>query len=90
MLYAKARQLDLLDGTVGFVAHGVRVEQLTAPRGAHDLHEVAGGTHGPLAVRLRAEHDAAMEGLYYGTDEPPAFNEVLERVHAQSALLAVS
>ena len=45
---------------------------------------------GPLAVRLRAEHDAAMEGLYYGTDEPPAFNEVLERVHAHSALLAVS
>lgn len=45
---------------------------------------------GPLAVRLSAEHDAAMEGLYYGTDEPPAFNEVLERVHAQSALLAVS
>ncbi|MFT4288193.1 nucleotidyl transferase AbiEii/AbiGii toxin family protein [Nocardioides sp.] len=45
---------------------------------------------GPLAVRLRAEHDGAMEGLYYGTDEPPTFDEVLERVHAHSALLAVS
>lgn len=44
----------------------------------------------PLAVRLRAEHEAAMEGLYYGTDEPPTFDEVLERVHAHSALLAVS
>ncbi|MCI1747779.1 MAG: nucleotidyl transferase AbiEii/AbiGii toxin family protein [Acidipropionibacterium sp.] len=42
---------------------------------------------GPLAVRLRAEHDAAMEGLYYGTDTPPTFDEVLERIHTNSALL---
>lgn len=42
---------------------------------------------GPLAVRLREEHDAAMDGLYYGTDTPPSFDEVLERIHANSALL---
>lgn len=42
---------------------------------------------GPLAVRLREEHDAAMDGLYYGTDTPPTFDEVLERIHANSALL---
>ncbi|MEZ5114415.1 MAG: hypothetical protein R2693_13545, partial [Nocardioidaceae bacterium] len=45
---------------------------------------------GPLAVRLRAEHDIAMEGLYYGTDKPPTFDEALERVHAHSALLTVN
>lgn len=47
-------------------------------------------SEGPLAARLRAEHDAAMGGLYYGTDAPPTFDEVLERVHAHGALLAVS
>ncbi|MFT4187453.1 MAG: nucleotidyl transferase AbiEii/AbiGii toxin family protein [Aeromicrobium sp.] len=42
---------------------------------------------GPLTGRLRAEHDAAMDGLYYGTDTPPTFDEVLERIHANSSLL---
>jgi len=45
---------------------------------------------GPLTVRLRAEHDAAMEGLFYGTDAPPTFDEVLERVRAHSDLLTVN
>lgn len=45
---------------------------------------------GPLTMRLHAEHDAAMEGLYYGTDAPPTFDEVLERVCAHSALLVVN
>ncbi len=43
----------------------------------------------PLVARLRAEHDAAMDGLYYGTDAPPTLQDVLERVHANSALLTV-
>lgn len=36
---------------------------------------------GPLASRLRTEHDAAMAGLYYGNDAPPGFDDVLARVH---------
>lgn len=44
---------------------------------------------GPLASRLRAGHDAAMAGLYYGTDEPPTFTQTLERVHAHAALLNI-
>ncbi len=34
-----------------------------------------------LAGRLRTEHDAAMDGLYYGTDRPPSFDDILARVH---------
>ena len=30
-----------------------------------------------------------MEGLYYGTHEPPSFSDVLERIHASAALLDV-
>lgn len=44
----------------------------------------------PLAPRLRIEHDAATSGLYYGTDEPPTFNEVLERVHVNASLLDIN
>lgn len=44
---------------------------------------------GALAARLRVEHDAAMDGLYYGTDEPPSFDDVLARVHACAALLEI-
>jgi hypothetical protein len=44
-------------------------------------------TDSPLATRLRAEHDAAMRDLYYGTDEPPAFDAVIERVHSNRDLL---
>lgn len=44
---------------------------------------------GALALRLRAEHAAAMDGLYYGTETPPTFDDVLQRVHANSALLTV-
>lgn len=44
---------------------------------------------GALTARLRAEHDAAMDGLYYGTDMPPTFDAVLERIHSNSALLTV-
>ncbi len=42
---------------------------------------------GPLAARLRAEHDAAMDGLYYGTEDPPSFQDVLDRVHEHQGLL---
>lgn len=38
---------------------------------------------GPLAARLKAEHDAAMDGLYYGTDIPPSFDAVLARIRSQ-------
>ncbi len=44
---------------------------------------------GPLTSRLRVEHDAAMDGLYYGSDMPPSFDEVLARIHANSALLTI-
>ncbi len=44
---------------------------------------------GTLANRLRAEHESAMAGLYYGTEAPPSFVAVLERVHQNTALLAV-
>ncbi len=39
--------------------------------------------------RLREEHESAMRDLYYGTDLPPTFDEVLDQVHADSALLNV-
>lgn len=41
----------------------------------------------PFADRLRVEHEAAMRDLYYGTDEPPAFEDVLAQVQADAALL---
>lgn len=41
----------------------------------------------PLADRLRVEHDAAMRDLYYGTDEPPSFGEVLAQIRTDAALL---
>lgn len=40
-----------------------------------------------MAERLRAEHDAAMRDLYYGTDVPPTFDDVLTQVHADATLL---
>lgn len=42
---------------------------------------------GPLADRLRAEHEAAMRDLYYGTDEPPTFDEVLAAIAEHRELL---
>ena len=30
-----------------------------------------------------------MRDLYYGTDEPPTFDEVLDRVHTSRALLDI-
>lgn len=44
---------------------------------------------GPLAARLKTEHDLAMDGLYYGMDSPPSFDEVLSRVREHAALLNV-
>ncbi len=44
---------------------------------------------GPLAGPLRTKHEIAMRDLYYGTDEPPTFDEVLDRVHARRALLDI-
>jgi hypothetical protein len=43
----------------------------------------------PLAERLQAEHDAAMRDLYYGTEQPPTFHDVLAQVHADAQLLDV-
>lgn len=42
------------------------------------------------STRLRTEHEQAMESLYYGSENPPSFNDVLERVHASAELLDVS
>ena len=41
----------------------------------------------PFTSRLRSEHDAAMRDLYYGTETPPTFDEVLTVVHANAHLL---
>lgn len=41
----------------------------------------------PFADRLRVEHDAAMRDLYYGTEEPPSFEDVLTQVRVDAALL---
>jgi hypothetical protein len=35
----------------------------------------------PLAQQLRLEHNRAMDDLYYGTDVPPTFDDVITRVH---------
>ena len=50
---------------------------------------IAFNPDGPLAGRLRTEHEIAMRDLYYGTNEPPTFDEVLDRVHASRALLDI-
>ena len=42
---------------------------------------------GPLTDRLRAEHDAATDGLYYGTEQAPTFDDVLSRVLVNRDLL---
>jgi Nucleotidyl transferase AbiEii toxin, Type IV TA system len=44
---------------------------------------------GPFTRRLRIEHDAAMRDLYYGTDTPPTFDDVLARVHLHARLLDI-
>lgn len=44
---------------------------------------------GPLIERLRKEHDAAMVGLYYGTEEAPSFDDVLARVSARQVELDI-
>lgn len=43
----------------------------------------------PLTRRLLTEHEAAMDGLYYGSDDPPTFKDVLDRVHANRKLLDI-
>lgn len=42
--------------------------------------------NGEFTAGLRREHDTAMATLYYGTT-PPAFDDVIERVHACAELL---
>lgn len=44
---------------------------------------------GQLASRLQREHEAAMRDLYYGSDAPPAFDEVLDRINANRRSLDV-
>lgn len=39
------------------------------------------------AERLRAEHDRAMDGLYYGNEDPPTFDQVIERIHDSASIL---
>lgn len=45
---------------------------------------------GPLAARLKTEHELAMDGLYYGTDDPPSFDDVVSLVRDHAALLDVT
>ena len=69
--------------------------EVSAAFGKPDLPTPAGGfaaspafdAASPFADRLRAEHDAAMRDLYYGTDAPPSFGEILAQVRADAALL---
>lgn len=44
--------------------------------------------NGPHAKRLKEEHDRAMSSLYYGTDQPPSFTEVLVRIKESEQLLS--
>ena len=44
---------------------------------------------GELATRLQREHEAAMRDLYYGSDAPPTFDEVLDRINANRRSLDV-
>lgn len=48
---------------------------------------VAFDSDGVLAAELRSRHDQAMAGLYYGTDRPPSFDDVLVRIAVNEALL---
>ncbi len=41
---------------------------------------------GQFAEALRREHDSAMDAFFYG-DDPPSFDDVLNRVHACAELL---
>lgn len=69
--------------------------KVSAAFGKPDLRLPEGGfaaspafdTASTMAERLRAEHDAAMRDLYYGTDLPPTFDDVLTQVHADATLL---
>lgn len=63
------------------------------PRIGRQLYDIAASLAfkpgSPSADRLRAEHDAAMRDLYYGSETPPTFDDVLAQVHADAALLDV-
>ncbi|MGN6687265.1 MAG: nucleotidyl transferase AbiEii/AbiGii toxin family protein [Actinomycetales bacterium] len=61
-------------------------EDRPAPSGGFALSAVFDPA-GPDAARLRREHDAAMGVLYYGTEDPPSFDEVLARVRSNTDLL---
>lgn len=71
------------------------VREVSAAFGKPDLPVPEGGfaasaafdPASPFADRLRIEHDAAMRDLYYGTEEPPSFEDVLTQVRADAALL---
>jgi hypothetical protein len=54
---------------------------LPVPRGGFAA-SVAFEPSGALATRLRREHQTAMRALYYGTEVPPKFDEVLRRIDA--------
>lgn len=51
---------------------------------------VAFDRSGPLSGRLRAEHEAAMRDLYYGSGPGVAFDDVLARVHEKAHLLDIA
>jgi len=58
------------------------------PRGGFAA-SIAFEPNGPLSTRLRREHEIAMRDLYYGTDAPPTFDEVLHRIGANRRSLDV-
>lgn len=51
---------------------------------------VAFDPEGELAAELRTRHDQAMAGLYYGTDRPPSFDDVVARVARNESPLDIS
>lgn len=73
----------------------VSAQAVSAALGKPDLPVPEGGfaaspafdIRSAVADRLRVEHDAAMRDLYYGTDEPPSFEDVLAQVRSDAALL---
>jgi hypothetical protein len=61
---------------------------LQTPRGGFAA-SAAFDANGALAARLQREHAAAMRDLYYGTDAPPTFDEVLDRIEANRRSLDI-
>jgi hypothetical protein len=67
------------------ISHAFRPDRPIPPGGF--AASAAFDPNGPLAARLRAEHDLAMRELYYGAEIPPTFADVRVREHAEDLII---